>query len=98
VGGRLICSDDDLFVLNMAKEKNGIVVSLDQFRDAYSNTRDKEIKDVIKHRCFSFTYTNVLKTYTWVSLTGAPDNEIPWFVSRRNSLSGRTRYPAKTAG
>jgi len=50
VGGRLICSDDDLFVLNMAKEKNGVVVSLDQFRDAYSNTRDKEIKDVIKYR------------------------------------------------
>ena len=46
----MICSDDDLFVLNMAKEKNGIVVSLDQFRDAYSNTRDKEIKDVIKYR------------------------------------------------
>jgi len=46
----LICSDDDLFVLNLAKEKNGVVVSLDQFRDAYSKTRDREIKDVIKHR------------------------------------------------
>lgn len=56
VGGRLICSDDDLFVLNMAKEKNGIVVSLDQFRDAYSNTRDKEIKDVIKHRILQFAF------------------------------------------
>ena len=50
VGGRLICSDDDMFVLNLAKEKNGIVVSLDQFRDAYSSTKDKEIRDVIKYR------------------------------------------------
>ena len=50
VGGRHICSDDDLFVLNLAKDKNGIVVSLDQFRDAYVKTRDREIKEVIKNR------------------------------------------------
>jgi len=38
--------------------------------------------------------------YTRVSLTGGLDNEThsAWFVIRRNSLSGSTRYLAKTAG
>jgi hypothetical protein len=37
-------------VLNLAKDRGGIVVSLDQFRDAYERTSDPEIKNVIKNR------------------------------------------------
>lgn len=49
-GNKLIYSDDDLFVLNMAKEKGGIVVSLDHFRDAHKATTDPEIRDIIENR------------------------------------------------
>ena len=49
-GNKLIFSDDDLFVLNLAKEKGGIVVSLDQFRDAHKATTDPEIKEIIENR------------------------------------------------
>lgn len=55
-GGQLIRCDDDRSVLELAKEKNGIVVSLDQFRNVYSSTRDKEIKDVIKYRLLPFAF------------------------------------------
>ncbi len=49
-GTKLIVSDDDLFILNLAKEKGGVVISLDQFRDAYERTKDPEIKKVIEKR------------------------------------------------
>lgn len=55
----MIASDDDLFVLNLAKEKNGIVVSLDQFRDAYERTADPGIIDVIENR-----FNNRIQTRT----------------------------------
>ena len=64
----MISSDDDLFVLNLAKEKNGVVVSLDQFRDAYSTTKDREIKNVIKHRFVTFTKAKRGKTSVYVGL------------------------------
>jgi hypothetical protein len=46
----VIASDDDLLVLQLAKEKGGVVISLDQFRDAYERTSDPEIRDVIENR------------------------------------------------
>ena len=49
-GTKLIESDDDMFVLNLAKEKGGIVISRDQFRDAYQVTQDPALKDVIENR------------------------------------------------
>ena len=53
-GNKLIESDDDLFVLNLAKEKGGIVISKDQFRDAYQVTQDPALKDVIENRFVTF--------------------------------------------
>ena len=50
VGDQIISSDDDLFILDMAKQKNGVVISRDNFRDAYYKTTDDGIKEVINSR------------------------------------------------
>jgi len=49
VGDKKIISDDDLFILELARDKNGIVVSRDQFRQ-YQDTKDKRIREVIVKR------------------------------------------------
>ena len=50
VGDQIISSDDDMFILEMAKQKNGVVISRDNFRDAYDRTSDEGIKEVINSR------------------------------------------------
>lgn len=49
MGDKKIISDDDLFILELARDKNGVVVSRDQFRP-YQDTKDKGIREVIVKR------------------------------------------------
>jgi hypothetical protein len=49
VGDQNICSNDDRMILDMAKQKNGVVISRDNFRDAYLKY-DEGIDEVIKYR------------------------------------------------
>lgn len=50
MGREIVASDDDLFLLTMAKEKGGIVISKDQFRDVYEQTDDPQMKEQIEKR------------------------------------------------
>jgi hypothetical protein len=49
VGDKKIISDDDLFILELARDKNGVVISKDHFRP-YQDMKDKGIRDVIRNR------------------------------------------------
>ena len=47
-GSELIRSDDDLYILQVAKELEGIVLSNDQYKQYYKIS--EEYRDVIKNR------------------------------------------------
>jgi hypothetical protein len=53
-GREVIKSDDDLFILNTAKELDGIVVSRDQFRDNWDKM--ETYRDVIRNRLIQPTF------------------------------------------
>ena len=54
VGPERIVVDDDENILDYAYEKGGVIISLDQFRDAYKKW--PQYRDVIKNRLLQFSF------------------------------------------
>ena len=54
VGPERIVVDDDENILDYAFEKGGVIISLDQFRDAYEKW--PQYHDVIKNRLLQFSF------------------------------------------
>ena len=54
MGPERIVVDDDENILDYAFEKGGVIISLDQFRDAYEKW--PQYHDVIKNRLLQFSF------------------------------------------